>query len=85
MLSIPDVIGLSDDIAEDARPIRRVMSDLQYPSDTAKVGETPQSLRGCRQPRRLEDRVQNLSLHTAVWFLATRCGGQTLRSCDYKA
>jgi len=24
---------LSDDIAEDARPIRRAMSDLQYPSD----------------------------------------------------
>jgi len=35
---------LSDDIAEDARPIRRAMSDLQQVSvrrlDTAKVGET---------------------------------------------
>jgi len=42
---------------------------------------SPQGLQGCHQPRRLEDRVQNLNLQTAVWFLATRCGGRTLRSC----
>jgi len=43
---------------------------------------SPKDLWGCRQPRRLEDSVQNMSLQTAVWFLATRCGGRTLMSCE---
>jgi len=44
---------------------------------------SPQGLRGCRQPWRLEDRVQNLSLQTAVWFLAMRCGGAVTKACRF--
>jgi len=81
-------MSLSDDIAEDARPI-----DVWCPTCSIRqtfgycqgMWNSPQGLRGCRQPRRLEDHVQNLSPQTAVWFLATRCGGRTLRNCDYKA